>query len=240
MIKPSSSNAYRGFSWCVAMLCAVLFFSTAAHAQEKEIERPRNLKVTKEYSDGKGNIIRELQYTQGNMRVTETIIMPKVIGIGYKVPVNIDTLKKENVSIVVDKTRYCVMVFYGKRMIRNYKAVFGPNPAQNKCMEGDRCTPEGWFKIANKNPNSKYTKFMLIDYPNDSARHRFNKLKREGKIPAHARIGGDIGIHGIWKGGDDMIEMGVGWTDGCVALKNNDIEELFRIAGVGTKVHIKK
>ena len=107
-------------------------------------------------------------------------------------------------------------------------------------MEGDRCTPEGVFHIAGKNPNSKYNKFMLLSYPNDSARIRFNKLKQQGLIPKTARIGGDIGIHGIWKGGDDMIEMGVGWTDGCVALKNRDVEELYTFVGVGTKVVIRK
>lgn len=107
-------------------------------------------------------------------------------------------------------------------------------------MEGDRNTPEGMFTITNKNPGSKYTKFMGLSYPNDSAYQRFNKLKATGKIPATARIGGDVGIHGIWKGGDDMIEMGVGWTDGCVALKNRDIEELFSLVGVGTKVTIRR
>ena len=73
---------------------------------------------------------------------------------------------------------------------------------------------------------------MLINYPNDSAWAKFNKLKNKGIIPKTARIGGDIGIHGIWAGGDDMIELGVDWTDGCVALKNKDIEELYSIVGV--------
>jgi murein L,D-transpeptidase YafK len=236
----SGSNIAYGCRFCVALFLSLLLHSGSVLAQEKEVERPRNLRVTKEYSDGKGNVIREVQYNQGNMRVTETIIMPKIFNVGYKSPIDPDTMRKDMVHIVVDKTKYCVMVFYGKRMIRNYKAVFGPNPQANKCMEGDRCTPEGYFKISNLNPGSKYTKFMLLSYPNDSSRARFNQLKKEGKIPHSARIGGDIGIHGIWKGGDDMIEMGVGWTDGCVALKNNDIEELYRMVGIGTRVRIKK
>jgi murein L,D-transpeptidase YafK len=125
-------------------------------------------------------------------------------------------------------------------MLRAYKATFGPQPQQNKCMEGDRCTPEGWFKITNLNPRSRYNKFMLLSYPNDSTRARFSKLKSQGILPSSARIGGDIGIHGIWPGGDDMIELGVGWTDGCVALKNKDIEDLYSIVGVGTRVYIRK
>jgi lipoprotein-anchoring transpeptidase ErfK/SrfK len=81
---------------------------------------------------------------------------------------------------------------------------------------------------------------MGLNYPNDSALARFNKLKANGVIPKTARIGGDVGIHGIWPGGDNMIDLGVGWTDGCVALKNKDIEELFTIVGVGTRVYIRK
>jgi murein L,D-transpeptidase YafK len=107
-------------------------------------------------------------------------------------------------------------------------------------MEGDRNTPEGKFTITNKNPASQYNKFMLLSYPNDSSFNRFNKLKAAGKIPSTAQIGGSVGIHGIWKGGDDMIEMGVGWTDGCVALKNKDVEELFSLVGVGTQVLIRR
>ena len=81
---------------------------------------------------------------------------------------------------------------------------------------------------------------MLLDYPNDSTMVRFAALKEKGAIPKNARVGGNVGIHGIWKGGDDMIEMGVGWTDGCVALKNADIDELYSFCGVGTRVCIKK
>ena len=125
-------------------------------------------------------------------------------------------------------------------MIRSYAAVFGPRPLENKYMEGDRCTPEGWYKIKMKNPASQYNKFMLLDYPNDSTIKRFTALKQKGAVPATAKMGGNVGIHGIWKGGDDMIELGVGWTDGCVALKNADVDELYSFVGVGTRVCIKR
>jgi lipoprotein-anchoring transpeptidase ErfK/SrfK len=79
-----------------------------------------------------------------------------------------------------------------------------------------------------------------LNYPNDSSYARFNRLKAAGQLPASARIGGDVGIHGIWPGGDDMIQLGIGWTDGCIALKNKDVEELFSMVPVGTKVVIRK
>ena len=199
-----------------------------------------NVKVLEEYLDGKGNIVRKVQYDQGLMRVTETIIAPKPPKWGNNVAIRPDTLRPEHLRILVDKSDYLVDVYYRGRPIRRYRAVFGPRPMDNKCMEGDRCTPEGQFTILRKNPASQYNKFMLISYPNDSARVRFARLQADGIIPKTARIGGDIGIHGIWPGGDDLIKMGVGWTDGCVALTNQDVDELFAMTGVGTKVIIQK
>ncbi len=225
-------------------LCLTAFASaqvTYIPAPKKDPPPPRNLKVLSEESDGKGNIVTIVQYDQGMMRVTETIIKPNPI-YGKKVygVINPDTMLKDQVTVLVDKSKYNVQVYYRKHMIRNYKATFGPNPKQDKCMEGDRCTPEGWFTITNKNPTSKYTKFLGLNYPNDSATARFSRLKAQGILPKSARIGSDIGIHGIWQGGDELIELGVGWTDGCVALKNRDVEELFTMVGIGTRVYIRK
>jgi murein L,D-transpeptidase YafK len=225
----------------VGLMCFVALPGFAGEDKE-EGQRPKNAKLIKEYDDGKGHTIREIQYTQGSMLVTEQIIMPKkrLSMIGIRRPFSLDTMNRDSLYVVVSKSLYCVQLYYKKDILRAYKAVFGPNPKANKCMEGDRCTPEGWFKISSKNPNSKYNKFMLINYPNDSSVARFNTLKRKGQIPTAAKIGGAVGIHGIWKGGDDMIEMGVGWTDGCVALKNRDVEELYSIIGVGTRVYIRR
>jgi murein L,D-transpeptidase YafK len=225
------------------VLCSLVMAPIVAKAQEPAATppRPQNIKVLDEYSDGKGHIIRVVQFSQGMMRVTQTIIMPKTSPVGMaNVPFRPDTLNKDSVLLLVDKSDYVLQLWYRKRMLRAYKAVFGPNPLMNKRMEGDRCTPEGKFKIASKNPGSKYTKFMGLNYPTDSSQKQFNTLKASGTIPATARIGNSVGIHGIWPGGDDMIDMGIGWTDGCIALKNKDIEELFKAVGVGTQVVVRK
>ncbi|MBZ0099254.1 MAG: L,D-transpeptidase [Taibaiella sp.] len=215
--------------------------ATGGFAQDaKPLERPKDVKVVREYEDGKGNIIRELQYKQGSMIVTETVIIPKPIKIGAGMPIRPDTLNKDSLIIYVDKSQYEVKLFYKRRLIRKYRAVFGPNPGLNKQMEGDRNTPEGWFTITRLNPSSKYNKFMELSYPDRQHYENFERLKQKGVIPKAARIGGNVGIHGIWKNGDDMIELGVGWTDGCVALKNCDIDELYSFAGIGTRVFIKK
>jgi len=202
------------------------------------LPRPRNIKVLEEHKEKDGTVIRTIQYDQGDQRIKETQIVRN--NLNLHVPINPDTMNMDQVLLVVSKSRYVVDVFYRNKMIRSYKAVFGPKPMENKMMAGDRCTPEGWFTIRSKNPNSKYDKFMLLSYPDDTSIVRFNKLKDNGYIPKSAKIGGDVGIHGIWKGGDDMIEKGVCWTDGCVAIKNKDVEELFTYVSVGTRVWIKK
>lgn len=224
------------------VLCTSVFLYTVpCHAQTKKdgpSERPRDVRVLEEHKDKNGNMVRTIQYYLGTSRITETqTILPPA---NLHAPINPDTLNKDSVLVVINKSKFALDVIYRRKKIRSYKAVFGPKPLEDKIMAGDRATPEGWFKIQNKNPSSKYDKFMLIDYPNDSAKARFTKLKAKGAIPANATIGSDVGIHGIWKGGDDMIEMGVCWTDGCVALKNKDIEELYTLVGVGTRVLIKK
>ena len=239
---------YKGFTRWVSRLgravvpaVFVLLMAMDCFAQDaKPVERPKDIKVVREYEDDKGNIIRELQYKQGAMLVTETVILPKPGKVYTGMPLRTDTLNKDSLVVYVDKSHYMLMVFYKRKLIRKYRAVFGPNPSQNKQMEGDRNTPEGWFTITRLNPNSKYNKFMELSYPDAKHMENFNRLKERGVIPKTARIGGSVGIHGIWKNGDDMIELGVGWTDGCVALKNVDMDELYTIIGLGTRVFIKK
>ena len=206
--------------------------------QTDTIPRPRDIKILDEHKDKNGNTVRTLQYYLGQQRITETQTIPSYASL--HVPINPDTLNRDSLMIVVSKAKYTLDVYYRRKKIRSYKAVFGPKPLENKKMEGDRCTPEGWFTIKNKNGASKYNKFMLLNYPNDSSIAAFARLKAAGTIPPSAKIGGDVGIHGIWKGGDDMIELGVCWTDGCVAIKNKDIDELYTLVPEGTRVFIRK
>ena len=225
------------------VLLISLFFvagDSRAQTKDKELPPPRNIKVLDEHRDAKGNTVRTIQYDQGTRVVSETLVIPPKASVNLRYPIRPDTLNKDSVVLVVNKSKYNLEVYYRRKMIRYYKAVFGPKPLENKRMEGDRCTPEGWFTIKSKNPNSKYDKFMQLSYPDDSSVAGFNRLKERGSIPKSARIGGDIGIHGVWKGGDDMIENTVCWTDGCIAIKNKDVDELYTFVGVGTRVFIRK
>lgn len=211
-----------------------------AKTKDADLPPPRDVRVLDEHKDSKGNTVRTISYLQNGQHITETLVIPVAGRAGIYVPVSVDTLNKDSLMIVVNKSKYILEVYYRRKIIRSYKAVFGPNPLENKTIAGDRCTPEGWFKIRSKNPASKYDKFLLLDYPNDSSIARLNALKAKGTVAPSAQPGGDIGIHGIWRGGDDLIEKGVCWTDGCVALKNKDIEDLYSLVSNGTRVLIRK
>ena len=80
---------------------------------------------------------------------------------------------------------------------------------------------------------------MMLDYPNKESYNKFNERKIEGIIPSAAKIGGGIGIHGTWPHEDFQIDRFRNWTDGCISMRNKDVEELYNIIPVGTKVMIR-
>ena len=231
--------------WFACVICCFPDCSTAqttlpdARGNTKSIPPSKqNIKILEEHKDGKGNIIRTIQYEQGNKKVTETTTTP--IATQPNIKLDSSSLLKDSLLIVVTKSRNRLDVFYKKQMVRSYKAVFGPRPLENKTKEGDRCTPEGWFTIQEKNPKSHYNKFLLLNYPNDSTMARLDRLKEKGLVPKNAKPGSAVGIHGVWHKGDDMVEKGIGWTDGCIAIKNKDIDELYSLVALGVRVFIKK
>ena len=144
------------------------------------------------------------------------------------------------VRIVIDKSDYELHVYDAQGWFATYPVVFGNNPQLDKRMEGDRCTPEGTFKIAAKRPHQKWCRFIALDYPNRESIERFNERKRRGEIPASATPGGGVGIHGVWPRDDFMIDRYNNWTNGCIALKNGDVMDLYSYIQVGTPVTIKK
>ncbi len=200
----------------------------------------RELKVLSEKKDKHGNIQRTIQYLEGNIRVTETVIIPPFPSLTDRKKIDPDTLVKDSMMVLVDKTNYLVALIYRRKRIRQYRAVFGPNRLKDKMMEGDRCTPEGWFKILSKREHGNWQKFILLDYPNDTSYARFSKRKRQGIIPSSANIGGAVGIHGTFKSGVKMVDWGMGWTDGCVAMKPEDIEDFYQFVWPGTRVYVKR
>jgi lipoprotein-anchoring transpeptidase ErfK/SrfK len=81
---------------------------------------------------------------------------------------------------------------------------------------------------------------MLIDFPTQTDLEKFRERKDKGLIPRNAKIGGGIAIHGTWPHDDMAVDLYQNWTNGCIALKNEDIDELYELLPIGAQVVIRK
>jgi murein L,D-transpeptidase YafK len=144
------------------------------------------------------------------------------------------------VYLEVDKSDYELKVYDEEGWYATYPVVFGNKDLNDKYMEGDRRTPEGTFRILSKKPHQKWHKMLMLDYPTQESLDKFKARKAKGVIPAGAKIGGGIAIHGTWPHDDLVVDDFTNWTNGCVALKNEDLDELDAIVPIGTKVIIKR
>jgi len=144
-----------------------------------------------------------------------------------------DSKKNRDYSIIIDKfSRKCFVYQNGVKKLE-FTAELGKNWVGDKRVRGDKATPEGMYKVTKKidGRSTKYYKALLIDYPNEEDKENFKKEIARGSLPASAKIGNLIEIHG--NGG-----KGIDWTDGCIALTDKEMDSVFRIAKVGTPVTI--
>lgn len=144
------------------------------------------------------------------------------------------------VYIVVDKSDYELKVYDEEGWYATYPVVFGSKDLTDKMMEGDRRTPEGSFKITAKRPHQKWHKMLMLDYPTPASWQKFNARKSNRQIPQGAKIGGGIAIHGTWPNDNIVVDDFTNWTNGCVSLKNEDLDELAGYLPIGTKVIIQR
>jgi murein L,D-transpeptidase YafK len=136
-------------------------------------------------------------------------------------------------AIVVDKADRRLTLLRNGAVVRSYDVALGGNPAGRKSREGDGRTPEGIYAIDFKNPRSRFHLALRISYPNADDRDR---AARDGAAP-----GGDIMIHGLpnglgWLGAWHRERD---WTDGCIAVTNAQIEEIWSLVDVGTKIDVR-
>jgi murein L,D-transpeptidase YafK len=135
-------------------------------------------------------------------------------------------------SIVVIKSHRQLLAYSHGKLLKSYKVALGGNPIGDKQFEGDMKTPEGNYRIDSKNPTSGFHKNLGISYP-DSL-HSI-QAARVGKS-----AGGDIKIHGL-RNGLGLIgrfHKLTDWTNGCIALTNAQMDELYDHTNVGAPVFI--
>jgi len=137
-------------------------------------------------------------------------------------------------KIVIFKKQREMRVFQNGVYLKAYKVALGPDPVGAKQCQGDGKTPEGVYKIDGKNPNSLYHKNLSVSYPNEQDKK--NALTKCGNKNA----GGDIKIHGIGKkyGFLGKLAAQSDWTLGCIAVSNEEIDEIYQHTPVGARVEI--
>ena len=141
-------------------------------------------------------------------------------------------------SVVVDRVvvykreRKLVLLSQGKEL-RSYKVALGSEPVGPKTRHGDHRTPEGVYTLDSRNPNSHFYKALHISYPNSKDIAAAKKLG--------VSAGGDIMLHGLpkeyaWVGKAHILHD---WTDGCIAVTNEEMDEIWKLVRVGTPIEIK-
>jgi murein L,D-transpeptidase YafK len=141
--------------------------------------------------------------------------------------------KKIADRIVVVKSARTMTLESNGRVLKTYKVALGGQPAGAKEREGDHKTPEGEYTVDAKNEHSRFYMALHLSYPNAADRARAHNL---GVSP-----GGDVEIHGLgkkygWIGARHRL---LDWTDGCVAVTNEEIQEIFGMVPLGTRVEIR-
>lgn len=157
-------------------------------------------------------------------------------------------------SLVIWKSRYTLTLYKGQTPVKTYRAVFGRGYADgDKERMGDRRTPEGDFYVCSMNHSTRFYKFLGLSYP--TLRHAGLGLRKglisedeyagiaqalqERRQPSwETRLGGAVGIHGRLIEDPAGLAARQNWTDGCIALANADMDELFSLVSLGTPVSI--
>jgi len=135
--------------------------------------------------------------------------------------------------IVIEKALRKLTLVKNDQPVRSYRVALGAQPTGHKRREGDARTPEGVYEIDARNPRSDFFLSLRISYPNEADVAR---ARAAGEDP-----GGQIMIHGLRNGfgwlGDRHQRRD--WTDGCVAVTNSEMLEIWRLVDLGTPVEIR-
>jgi L,D-peptidoglycan transpeptidase YkuD (ErfK/YbiS/YcfS/YnhG family) len=136
-------------------------------------------------------------------------------------------------KVLIEKKERRLTLLSKGEVIKTYKIALGGDPVGPKERQGDNKTPEGTYIIDSRNSNSSYYLSLHISYPNEKDKIRAKDL---GVSP-----GGDIMIHGI-KNGFSLVGAShaeVDWTKGCIAVTDEEMEEIYKLVPTGTIVEIR-
>ncbi len=136
-------------------------------------------------------------------------------------------------ALVVLKSKRQLLAYSNGKLIKTYKISLGRTPVGDKEYQGDGKTPEGIYCINDKNPNSSCYMNLGVSYPDQQDIERCKKTNKH--------TGGDIKIHGLLNGQGYIgkFHRWYDWTAGCIAVTNDEVEELYNAVEIGAKIEIK-
>lgn len=137
-------------------------------------------------------------------------------------------------TVLVKKSERALYLLREGHILKKYTIMLGPHPKGPKLMEGDERTPEGHYTLDRKNPNSRFYKSIRVSYPNESDLERAQKFNVD---PGNA-----IMIHGMKSSWSEKIKkqaVKFNWTNGCIAVADNDMDEIWEAIDVGTPIDIQ-
>ncbi len=216
--------------------------------------------LLKQYIDK--NTVRNVIY----ISLTIILFMAGVIVYGVilnirEVPISEAMLEKgftqlNDPNIIIDRETYALNLYEDTVFVKSYRVSFGRNVHKIKNKSGDEATPVGEYKICSIDTSHQYYIYFRLNYPNldDAAealrkgwitQKEFNQIKfefyYEGCTKYNEALGGDIGIHGIGRLNYIFknLPFVFNWTNGSIAMSDENMKELYSIVKVGTKVVIK-
>lgn len=135
--------------------------------------------------------------------------------------------------VVVKKSERKLYLYRGSEVLKTYRIALGKQPDGHKSREGDSRTPEGLYTLDWRNPNSKFYRSIHVSYPSKSD-HR--NARERGDTP-----GGAIMIHGqpsSWVEKTKLLFKEDDWTEGCIAVQNHEMDEIWNAVEDGTPIEI--
>lgn len=185
------------------------------------------------------------------MKKLPALIMPLLLVVFWHMPAQ----AIEEYQLLIKRSEKKLIVQKDGKAIRSFHVALGSGGSKPKLEAGDRKTPMGKYHIVQVRDSDRFHMFMQLDYP--SVRDAINALKQDriskdeyrrildahifGKLPPqNTSLGGAIGIHGIGLETKDKLEIHqlANWTQGCIALRNNEIDQLTYYVSRGTSVTI--
>jgi murein L,D-transpeptidase YafK len=172
------------------------------------------------------------------------------VGFGSTCALAVDSLATSDPIIEIWKAERRMEFRHGSKVIREFRIALGESPVASKEVQGDGRTPEGRYYVSDKVHGSRFRRFIGISYPNLEDAERGYELQRISAVqwsdiffanlqkrvpPWNTKLGGRIGIHGY--AGRPYLPV-INWTQGCVAVSDEEIDFLFGRVPIGTPVEI--